>query len=75
MLTDYLPTMRTSWLMGALVTFIIGVVFSITIVGLVIGVPLIILSLILLILGLIIPGQRTKVKIHQEVHVGSQVKK
>jgi len=36
--------MRTSWLIGALVTFFFGIAFTISIIGIVIGVPLIILS-------------------------------
>lgn len=55
--------MRSSWLFGALVCFIIGLVLTITLIGAVVGVPLIILSLILLIIGIIIPGQKKGKKI------------
>jgi len=58
--------MRTSWLAGALVCFIIGIVLTITLIGALIGVPLIILSVILLILGIVIPGQ--KKEIHHIYH-------
>jgi len=58
--------MRTSWLFGALVCFIIGIVFTIIIIGAIIGVPLIILSLILLIVGIIIPGQKKEIHIYHK---------
>ena len=50
--------MRTSWLFGALVCFIIGIVLTKTIIGAPIGLPLIILSIIILILGILIPEKR-----------------
>jgi predicted membrane channel-forming protein YqfA (hemolysin III family) len=53
--------MRSSWLFGALVCFIIGVVLTISIIGAIIGIPLIILSVILLILGIIIPGKKKEI--------------
>jgi len=56
--------MRTSWLVGAFICFFIGLVLTITIIGAMIGIPLIILSLILLILGIIIPGQKREIHIH-----------
>jgi len=58
--------MRTSWLLGALVCFIIGIVFTITIIGAIIGVPLIILSLILLVVGIIIPEQKKEIHIYHK---------
>ncbi len=61
--------MRTSWLFGALVTFVIGVILSITIIGAIIGIPLIILSLFLLIIGFFVPSQK------QEIHVHHHLKK
>ncbi len=53
--------MRTSWIFGAFITFIIGLILTLTIIGSVIGVPLIVLSVVLLILGIIIPGQKKEV--------------
>lgn len=50
--------MRISWLIGALVCFLIGYLLTLTIIGAVIGIPLIILSLIILVVGIIIPGKR-----------------
>jgi len=58
--------MRTSWLIGALVCFIIGVGFTITIIGAIIGIPLILLSLILLIVGIIIPGEKKEIHIYHK---------
>lgn len=60
--------MRISWLIGALVCFFMGLVFTLTIIGAVIGIPLIILSLILLIVGIVIPGRKTEVHIHHYNH-------
>lgn len=45
--------MRGSFLIGSLVCFILGLVFTLTIIGFFLGIPLIILSVILLIIGLI----------------------
>ncbi len=56
--------MKTSWLIGALICFIMGVGLTITIIGAIIGIPLIILSVILLIVGIIIPGQQKETHIH-----------
>jgi hypothetical protein len=56
--------MRTSWLLGALISFIMGVILTITIIGAIIGIPLILLSLILLIVGFIIPQSKKEVHIH-----------
>jgi fucose permease len=53
--------MRSSWLGGAIITFIIGFVLTVTIIGAVIGVPLIILSVVLLFFGIIIPGQKKEI--------------
>ncbi|MEK6894206.1 MAG: hypothetical protein AABX10_01970 [Nanoarchaeota archaeon] len=51
--------MRTSWLIGALVCFSMGYLLTITIIGAVVGIPLIILSLFIIIIGIIIPGKKT----------------
>ncbi len=51
--------MRISWLIGAIVCFFMGYLLTITLIGAVIGIPLIILSLFILIIGIIIPGKRT----------------
>ena len=56
--------MRTSWLICALVTFIIGAFFASTLIGLLVGIPLIVLSFILLIVGFILPGKKTEIHIH-----------
>jgi hypothetical protein len=56
--------MRTSWIIGALVCFLIGYILTTTIIGAVFGIPLILLSLILLIVGIIIPGKKTIVHVH-----------
>ena len=56
--------MRVSWLIGALVCLIMGLIFTITIIGAIIGVPLIVLSIILLIVGIIIPGRRREVHVY-----------
>lgn len=56
--------MRSSWLLGALVCFIIGIALTKTIIGAVIGIPLILLSLLFLILGIILPEPRSKVIVH-----------
>jgi len=56
--------MRISWLFGALVCFIMGVIFTISILGAIIGIPLILLSLILLFIGIIIPGKRRVIHVH-----------
>ncbi|PIN73719.1 hypothetical protein COV20_05865 [Candidatus Woesearchaeota archaeon CG10_big_fil_rev_8_21_14_0_10_45_16] len=59
--------MRTSWLVGSLITFIIGFILTITIVGAVLGIPLLSLSIIILIIGLFLPAQK-KVHIHHHHH-------
>jgi hypothetical protein len=41
-----------------------GCILTITIIGAIIGIPLIILSIILLIIGIIIPGRRREIHIH-----------
>ncbi len=56
--------MRTSWLFGAFVSFIIGLILTITLIGAIIGIPLMILGLILLFIGIIIPGQKNEVHIY-----------
>jgi hypothetical protein len=56
--------MRTSWLIGALVTFVIGWFLTSTIIGAIIGIPLIGISVCILVLGLIIPGKVKEVHIH-----------
>lgn len=56
--------MRTSWIIGALVCFLIGYILTTTLIGAVLGIPLILLSLLLLIIGIIIPGKKTIVHIH-----------
>ena len=53
--------MRTSWLVGALICFIIGIILTITIIGAIIGVPLIILSLVLLLLPNILRSYDTSI--------------
>lgn len=54
--------MRSSWLLGALVTFIIGFIFSLSIIGLLIGVPLIVLSLLILFLAFVMPEHKPIVR-------------
>ncbi len=56
--------MRNSWIIGAFVCFLIGWMLTKTIIGAVFGIPLILLSLILLIVGIIIPGKKTIVHVH-----------
>ncbi|MBM3231811.1 hypothetical protein FJZ21_00320 [Candidatus Pacearchaeota archaeon] len=56
--------MRTSWIIGALVCFLIGYILTTTIVGAILGIPLILLSLFLLIVGIIIPGKRKIVHVY-----------
>lgn len=56
--------MRSSWIGGALVTFIIGLILTITVIGAFIGIPLIILSIILLLVGIIIPGHKKETHVH-----------
>jgi len=67
--------MRTSWLIGALVTFIIGIVLTRTIIGAIIGIPLIVISIILLLLAFIIPGKRRDIHITKEIHIHNDAKK
>ena len=50
--------MRTSWLIGALVTFIIGFILTSTIIGAIFGIPLILLSFVILLFGLLLPDKR-----------------
>lgn len=56
--------MRSSWLFGALVCFIMGIIFTISILGAIIGIPLIILSVIFLFVGIIIPDKRRVINVH-----------
>ena len=56
--------MRSSWMFGALVIFIIGLILTLTLIGAVIGVPLIILSVIILIIGIFVPGKEKVVHVH-----------
>lgn len=56
--------MRISWLVGALICFIMGIILTMTIIGAIMGIPLIILSVILLVIGIIIPGKRREIHIH-----------
>ena len=49
---------------GALVIFIIGLILTLTLIGAVIGVPLIILSVIILIIGIFVPGREKVVHVH-----------
>ncbi len=55
-------------MIGALIVFFIGFFLSISIIGLILGIPLIILSLIILFLGIIIPGKRRVVHVHHHHH-------
>ena len=56
--------MRTSWLIGALITFIIGFILTMTFIGAILGIPLIVLSLVLLVIGIVLPGKKTEVHVH-----------
>jgi len=56
--------MRISWLIGALVCFIVGVGFTITIIGALIGIPLILISVLFLVLGIVLPEPRKVVHVH-----------
>ena len=56
--------MKTSWLIGALVSFIIGMSLTMTIIGAIIGIPLILLSIFLLIFGILLSGNKTEVHVH-----------
>ena len=49
---------------GALVIFIIGLILTLTLIGAVIGVPLIILSVIILIIGIFVPDREKVVHVH-----------
>ena len=60
--------MRVSWLIGAIVCLFFGIFFTITLIGAVIGIPLIIVSVILLIAGFILPGQKKEVQVHIHHH-------
>ncbi len=60
--------MRTSWLVGAVICFFIGLVLTFTVIGAIIGIPLIILSILLLLLGIILPGQKKEVQVHIHNH-------
>lgn len=41
-----------------------GIILTMTIIGAIMGIPLIILSVILLVIGIIIPGKRREIHIH-----------
>ena len=51
--------MRASMLIGALIILIFGIIFTASVIGALIGIPLIILSIIFLILGIVLPSKRT----------------
>lgn len=57
--------MRTSWFGCALIMFVMGLILTITFVGAIIGVPLIIISLIILIIGIFLPNNKKIVHIHK----------
>ena len=56
--------MRISWLIGALVTFIIGVVFILAfkVIGIVVSIPLFFVSFVILIIGLFLKSDREREK-------------
>lgn len=54
--------MRTSWLVTALVLFLIGLILTSTIIGAIVGIPLIFISLILLIVGIFLRPKKRKVQ-------------
>ena len=60
--------MRVSWLIGALVTFVIGYILTTTIIGAILGIPLILISIIILFLAFLIPEKRAVVKKVINVH-------
>jgi len=60
--------MRLSWLVGAIICFFMGLFLTFTLIGAVIGIPLIILSVVLLIAGIIIPGHKKEVQVHIHHH-------
>lgn len=49
--------MRISWLIGAGISFVIGFLLTSTIIGALIGLPLIIVSIFILVLGFILPDK------------------
>lgn len=49
---------------GALVIFIIGIILSITLIGAIIGVPLIVISLIILFIGIFLPNSKKVIHVH-----------
>jgi hypothetical protein len=53
--------MRVAWLVGALVTFIMGFILTITIIGAILGIPLIIVSIFILLLAFVMPERRRKI--------------
>jgi hypothetical protein len=58
--------MRVNWLIGALVCFLIGYYLTITFIGAIIGLPLIVISLIILVIGIILPQKKTIVHVHKK---------
>lgn len=50
--------MRTNWLIGAGITFLIGFFLSTTFIGAFVGIPLIIISIFILFIAFILPSNR-----------------
>jgi len=47
--------MKLTWIAGAIFLFILGIVLTVTIIGAIIGIPLIILSIFIALLGILLP--------------------
>ncbi len=56
--------MRISWLVGALITFIMGVVFTISIIGSLVGIPLVVISVLLLFGGIFLREKNKRNEVH-----------
>ncbi len=57
--------MNTSWMVGGFILFLVGVMLTLSIIGSVLGIPMIFISVIILIVGIFIPGRKKTIK---EVH-------
>jgi len=60
--------MRTSWILGGLICFAVGLFFTMTLIGVFVGFPLLVIGFIIFLLGFVIPKKTDKVEIHVHHH-------
>lgn len=60
--------MRASWILGGLICLAVGLAFSLTLIGIIVGAPLMFIGFVIFIIGFFIPREKDRVEVHIHHH-------